>query len=66
MLSKFQRDANSRSLGYPDSADAQLSLAEAYVGNGDARAAIVSYTKALRLDPSNRQAAEALRKLQGR
>jgi predicted Zn-dependent protease len=51
---------------YPDSVDAQVSLAEARAGNGDVDGAIACYTKALKLDPSNRQATEALKKLQGR
>jgi CubicO group peptidase (beta-lactamase class C family) len=49
---------------YPSSSKAYASLAEAYARNGDKPAAIANYQRALKLDPSNSQVAEALKHLQ--
>jgi tetratricopeptide (TPR) repeat protein len=49
---------------YPSSSKAYANLAEAYARNGDNSAAIANYQRVLKLDPSNSQAAEALKNLQ--
>jgi CubicO group peptidase (beta-lactamase class C family) len=48
---------------YPDSSNVYDSLGEAYMRNGDKGPAIENYEKSLKLDPSNRGAVEALKKL---
>jgi hypothetical protein len=48
---------------YPSSSKAYANLAEAYARDGDKTAAIANYQRAIKLDPSNRQAAEALKNL---
>lgn len=49
---------------YPHSSNAYDSLGEAYLGAGDRSRAIVSYRKAVELDPHNANAKAALRKLE--
>ena len=51
---------------YPKSANVYDSLGEAYMVDGQTAAAIASYRKSLELDPKNANAAEMLRKLEGR
>lgn len=51
---------------FPVSASAYDSLGEAYAARGDRAAAIQSYEKALRLDPSSGSAMDALQRLRGR
>jgi tetratricopeptide (TPR) repeat protein len=48
---------------YPQSANTYDSLAEAYMDNGDRDLAIANYQKSLQLNPSNKNAAEMLKKL---
>lgn len=48
---------------YPSSSNVYDSLAEAYMRNGEKRLAIENYEKSLKLDPSNTNAAEMLKKL---
>jgi len=50
---------------YPASANAYDSLGEAYLANGDTEHAIQNYEKSLSLDPTNGNAAAALKKLKG-
>jgi hypothetical protein len=47
----------------PQSANTYDSLAEAYMDNGDRDLAIANYQKSLQLNPSNKNAAEMLKKL---
>ena len=47
----------------PSSGNAYDSLGEAYLDGGDKTLAIAHYKKALQLNPKNRSAAAALRKL---
>lgn len=49
---------------YPASGNAFDSLGEAYAGNGDTASAIVAYRKALTLDPTNKNAAGWLERLE--
>src|SRR5579864_668394 len=49
---------------YPSSSKAYANLAEGYSRDGDKPAAIASYQRALKLDPSNGEAAAELKKLQ--
>ena len=49
---------------HPRSANAYDSLAEAYLDAGDKPLATMNYRESLRLDPSNANAAEALRELE--
>jgi CubicO group peptidase (beta-lactamase class C family) len=49
---------------YPDSGNAFDSLGEAYAINGDNAAAITAYRKSLALDPTNKNAARWLEKLE--
>jgi cytochrome c-type biogenesis protein CcmH/NrfG len=48
---------------YPQSSNAYDSLGEAYMNSGDKAQAIVSYQKAVELDPQNSHAAEMLRRI---
>jgi peptidylprolyl isomerase len=50
---------------YPASANTYDSLGEAYLANGDTEKAILNYEKSLSLDPTNANAAAALKKLKG-
>lgn len=50
---------------YPASANAYDSLGEAYMKNGDRERAIENYEKSLKLDPTNQNAVEVLKKLKG-
>ena len=50
---------------YPQSGNAYDSLAEAYMDNGDTQLAIANYQKSLQLDPSNKNAVQMLKKLNG-
>jgi tetratricopeptide (TPR) repeat protein len=52
-------------VAFPESANAHDSLAEAYLAKGDRDAAIRSYEKALALNPEQRSAIEALKRLRG-
>ena len=49
---------------YPESANAHDSLGEALAANGEREAAIASYRRSLRLDPSNDNATTMLERLQ--
>jgi len=49
---------------YPSSGNAFDSLGEAYAANGDSAAAITAYRRSLALDPSNKNAAEWLKRLE--
>lgn len=49
---------------YPDSGNAQDSLADAYEANGDKAAAIVHYRRSLALDPGNANAVKRLKALE--
>jgi glyoxylase-like metal-dependent hydrolase (beta-lactamase superfamily II) len=49
---------------HPGSANAYDSLAEAYMADGQKQAAIANYRKSLELDPSNRNAARMIERLQ--
>ncbi len=49
---------------YPDSGNAQDSLADAYEANGDKAAAIVHYRRSLALDPGNTNAVKRLKTLE--
>ena len=51
---------------YPSFPQAQASLGDALAQNGEATEAIASYQRALRLDPANREARDALTRLQAR
>jgi CubicO group peptidase (beta-lactamase class C family) len=51
---------------YPSSGNVYDSLAEAHMKNGDKQLAIENYEKSLKLDPSNSNAVEMLKKLRGR
>ena len=48
---------------YPESSNVYDSLGEAYMRNGDKTPAIDNYEKSLKLDPGNKGAVEALKKL---
>jgi len=48
---------------FPDDAEAYTDLGEGYAENGDIKNAIVSYEKALEVDPQNMNAAEILRNI---
>ena len=48
---------------YPESSNVYDSLGEAYMRNGDKAPAIENYEKSLKLDPGNKGAVEALKKL---
>lgn len=48
---------------YPSFANAYDSLGEAYIKNGDKALAIENYEKSLKLDPSNSNAADTIKKL---
>jgi cytochrome c-type biogenesis protein CcmH/NrfG len=50
---------------HPKSANVYDSLGEAYMINGDKRAAIENYKKSLELDPANENARKMLKKLEG-
>lgn len=50
---------------YPQSANAYDSLGEAYMKNGDKQLAIENYEKSLKLNGSNQNAVEMLKKLKG-
>jgi Flp pilus assembly protein TadD len=58
-ISAFQRNAQE----YPQSANMYDSLGEAYMKAGQKDLAITNYEKALQLDPKNKTAPEALKKL---
>ncbi|MFT4254816.1 MAG: serine hydrolase [Caulobacter sp.] len=49
---------------YPDSGNAQDSLADAYEANGDKAAAVVHYRRSLALDPGNANAVKRLQALE--
>jgi tetratricopeptide (TPR) repeat protein len=49
---------------YPDSPNTHDSLADAYLAAGDKKAALESYRKELSLDPTNANAANAIRRLE--
>jgi predicted Zn-dependent protease len=49
---------------YPSSANVYDSLAEAYMKHGDRELARENYKKSLTIDPSNKNAAEMLKKLE--
>ena len=49
---------------YPESANVYDSLAEAYLKHGDRQRALENYQKALKLNPSNAGASEAINRLQ--
>ena len=51
---------------YPKSANVYDSLAEAYMNNGDKDLAILNYRKTLEMNPNNKEAVEALKKLEGK
>jgi CubicO group peptidase (beta-lactamase class C family) len=51
---------------YPQSANVYDSLGEAYLANGEKELAITNYKKSLELDPQNKNAVEALKKLDQR
>jgi CubicO group peptidase (beta-lactamase class C family) len=51
---------------YPQSANVYDSLGEAYMANGEKELAIANYKKSLELDPQNKSAVEALKKLEQR
>lgn len=51
---------------YPQSGNVHDSLGEALAAAGDREAALASYRRSLALDPSNRNAAEMIRRLGGR
>jgi len=51
---------------YPQSANVYDSMGEAYLANGEKELAIANYKKSLELDPKNRNAVEALKKLEQR
>jgi tetratricopeptide (TPR) repeat protein len=50
---------------YPSSANVYDSLAEAYTRSGNREMAIKFYEKSIELNPNNRDAIEALKKLKG-
>jgi len=50
---------------YPQSFNVYDSLAEAYMANGDKELAIANYKKSLELNPSNTNATQMLKKLNG-
>jgi cytochrome c-type biogenesis protein CcmH/NrfG len=49
---------------YPNSGNEYDSLAEAQLASGDKANALITYQKALALDPTNRNAAEMVQRLQ--
>jgi CubicO group peptidase (beta-lactamase class C family) len=51
---------------YPSSPQAQVSLGDALARTGDATGAVARYREALRLDPANGEACDALAKMEGR
>ncbi len=51
---------------YPQSANTYHSLAEAYAISGNKELAINNYKKVLELNPQNKDAAELLKKLEGK
>jgi tetratricopeptide (TPR) repeat protein len=51
---------------YPKSASAYDGVGDAYSRSGQKESAIESYQNALKLDPHDRNAADALRKLKGK
>ena len=50
---------------HPQSANVYDSLGEAYMINGDKKAVIENYKKSLELDPTNGNAREMLKKIEG-